>query len=43
MLPIPGTSKQTHLEENVAAAGIELSDAEFAVLDGAGKRIASQV
>jgi aryl-alcohol dehydrogenase-like predicted oxidoreductase len=43
MLPIPGTSKQTHLEENVAAAGIELSDAEFAALDGAGKRIASQV
>jgi pyridoxine 4-dehydrogenase len=43
MLPIPGTSKQSHLEENVAAAAIELSDAEFAALDGAGKRIASQV
>jgi aryl-alcohol dehydrogenase-like predicted oxidoreductase len=30
MLPIPGTSKVKHLEENVAAAGIELSDEEFA-------------
>jgi aryl-alcohol dehydrogenase-like predicted oxidoreductase len=29
MLPIPGTSKVKHLEENIAAAGIELSDAEF--------------
>ena len=27
MLPIPGTSKVAHLEENVAAADIELSDA----------------
>lgn len=30
MLPIPGTSKVAHLEENVAAAGIELTDEEFA-------------
>ncbi|HEX2790768.1 MAG TPA: aldo/keto reductase [Steroidobacteraceae bacterium] len=37
MLPIPGTSKRSHLEENVAAAGIELSDAEFASLDKDGK------
>ena len=29
MLPIPGTSKVKHLEENVAAAAITLSDAEF--------------
>ncbi len=29
MLPIPGTSKVEHLEENVAAAGVELSDEEF--------------
>ena len=29
MLPIPGTSKVKHLEENVAAAQIELSDEEF--------------
>jgi pyridoxine 4-dehydrogenase len=33
MLPIAGTSKVSHLEENVAAAGIRLSDAEFAALD----------
>jgi pyridoxine 4-dehydrogenase len=32
MLPIPGTSKVAHLEENAAAAGIELTDAEFASL-----------
>jgi aryl-alcohol dehydrogenase-like predicted oxidoreductase len=29
MLPIPGTSKVAHLEENVAAAGLDLSDADF--------------
>jgi len=33
MLPIPGTSQVEHLEENVAAAGLSLSDAEFAELD----------
>jgi pyridoxine 4-dehydrogenase len=33
MLPIPGTSKRSHLEENVAAAAIELSDDEFTSLD----------
>lgn len=32
MLPIPGTSKMAHLEENVAAAAIELSDEDFATL-----------
>jgi pyridoxine 4-dehydrogenase len=36
MLPIPGTSKVAHLEENVAAAGIELSDEEFETLSKAG-------
>jgi aryl-alcohol dehydrogenase-like predicted oxidoreductase len=35
MLPIPGTSKVAHLEENVAAAGIELSDEEFDTLSSA--------
>ena len=30
MLPIPGTSKVKHLEENVGAADIHLSDEEFA-------------
>jgi aryl-alcohol dehydrogenase-like predicted oxidoreductase len=32
MLPIPGTASIAHLEENVAAAEIELSDEEFAEL-----------
>ena len=30
MLPIPGTSKVSHLEENVGGAAISLSDEEFA-------------
>jgi pyridoxine 4-dehydrogenase len=34
MLPIPGTSRTRHLEENVAAAGIELSSDDFAALRG---------
>jgi aryl-alcohol dehydrogenase-like predicted oxidoreductase len=29
VLPIPGTSNVKHLEENVSAAGFQLSDAEF--------------
>jgi aryl-alcohol dehydrogenase-like predicted oxidoreductase len=33
VLPIPGTSKVDHLEDNVAAAGIELSDQDFLALD----------
>lgn len=33
ILPIPGTSKLAHLEENVAASAITLTDAEFAGLD----------
>ena len=33
LLPIAGTSKVSHLEENVAAAAIELTDAEFGALD----------
>jgi pyridoxine 4-dehydrogenase len=37
MLPIPGTSKVAHLEENVAAAAIKLSDSDFAELDRAGR------
>jgi aryl-alcohol dehydrogenase-like predicted oxidoreductase len=32
MLPIPGTSSVAHLEENVAAASLELSDDEYAEL-----------
>ncbi|KAB0679989.1 aldo/keto reductase [Aureimonas leprariae] len=38
MLPIPGTSSIQHLEENVAAAAIELSDADFAALDSEGMK-----
>ena len=38
MLPIPGTSRVTHLEQNVAAAGITLSDEDFAALDAEGRR-----
>jgi aryl-alcohol dehydrogenase-like predicted oxidoreductase len=37
MLPIPGTSRAAHLEENIAAAAIELSSEEFAALDAEGK------
>jgi aryl-alcohol dehydrogenase-like predicted oxidoreductase len=32
MLPIPGTGKVKHLEENVAAVNITLTDAQFADL-----------
>ncbi|MBN9543895.1 MAG: aldo/keto reductase [Alphaproteobacteria bacterium] len=38
MLPIPGTGKVKHLEENVAAADIVLSDEDFAALDKEGRR-----
>jgi pyridoxine 4-dehydrogenase len=37
MLPIPGTSRVAHLEENVAAASIELEDDDFRELDEAGR------
>jgi len=37
MLPIPGTSSVAHLEDNVAAAGIALSEDEFAALEAAVK------
>ena len=47
IVPIPGTTKITRLEENAAAANIELSDADMARLDqaaplgaGAGERYA---
>ncbi len=38
MLPIPGTSKVAHLEENVAAVNITLSDEDFAALDREGRK-----
>jgi pyridoxine 4-dehydrogenase len=34
VLPIPGTSKVAHLEENVAAATLELTDEQYRALDG---------
>jgi aryl-alcohol dehydrogenase-like predicted oxidoreductase len=37
MLPIPGTGRVTHLEENVGAAAIDLTDDEFAALDALGR------
>jgi pyridoxine 4-dehydrogenase len=38
MLPIPGTGKVKHLEENVAAAAIALSDEDFRLLDEQGRQ-----
>jgi aryl-alcohol dehydrogenase-like predicted oxidoreductase len=35
MLPIPGTSKVAHLEENLRAATIELTDDELTELGAA--------
>ena len=37
MLPIPGTSSVAHLEENVAAASVTLTDEEFESLSALGK------
>ncbi len=37
MLPIPGTSSVAHLEENCAAAQVQLSDDEYQALTEAGK------
>lgn len=36
MLPIPGTGKLKHLEDNVAAAAIALSDEDYSILDKIG-------
>ena len=38
MLPIPGTSSVEHLEENIAAAGVKLSEAEWKAIEGEGKK-----
>ena len=40
MLPIPGTSKVKHLEENVATAELKLSGAEWQSLEEAAKKAA---
>jgi aryl-alcohol dehydrogenase-like predicted oxidoreductase len=36
ILPIPGTGSVGHLEENVAAASVQLSDSDFATLSRSG-------
>jgi len=38
MLPIPGTSSVAHLEENVAAASLQLTDEEFNALSNLSKK-----
>ena len=40
MLPIPGTSRVKHLEENVAAAELKLSEAEWQSLEEEAKKAA---
>jgi aryl-alcohol dehydrogenase-like predicted oxidoreductase len=37
MLPIPGTSRVSHLEENMAAAKLAITDDDFANLAEAGR------
>jgi aryl-alcohol dehydrogenase-like predicted oxidoreductase len=39
MLPIPGTSSLEHLEQNCAAAKVQLSDAQFSQLTDARKQV----
>jgi aryl-alcohol dehydrogenase-like predicted oxidoreductase len=38
LLPIPGTSRVSHLEENVAAAGVRLTEQQLAELEAAAGR-----
>ncbi len=42
VLPIPGTSKVAHLEQNVRAATLELSDDDVGALDEAGRKAWSE-
>jgi pyridoxine 4-dehydrogenase len=42
MLPIPGTGKVRHLEQNVAASSVRLSAEEFAQLDQEGRAASSR-
>jgi aryl-alcohol dehydrogenase-like predicted oxidoreductase len=37
MLPIPGTTSIKHLEENIAAASVKLSDAEWKEIEASAK------
>jgi aryl-alcohol dehydrogenase-like predicted oxidoreductase len=42
MLPIPGTSSIEHLEENVAAASLRLTDEEYQELSRVPELVASR-
>jgi len=42
MIPIPGTSSIEHLEENVAAASVRLTDEEFESLAGVPQLVATR-
>ncbi len=42
MLPIPGTSSVGHLEENVAAASVRLTDEEYEKLAGVPELVATR-
>jgi pyridoxine 4-dehydrogenase len=38
MLPIPGTSNVQHLEENIAAASLQIAPDEWAQLEAASQQ-----
>jgi pyridoxine 4-dehydrogenase len=42
MLPIPGTSSVAHLEENIAAVSLRLTDEEFEMLSGVPELVGSR-
>lgn len=42
MLPIPGTSSVEHLEQNVAAASLHLTDEEYDKLSGVPELVGSR-
>jgi pyridoxine 4-dehydrogenase len=42
MLPIPGTSSIEHLEQNVAAASLRLTNEEYKVLSSVPELVASR-
>ncbi len=39
MLPIPGTSSVKHLEENIAAAKVQLSAEEWKAIESAAEKV----
>jgi aryl-alcohol dehydrogenase-like predicted oxidoreductase len=41
MLPIPGTSSIEHLEENIGAAALHLSDSEWSRIEQSGMQAAA--